>query len=125
MLYDGLLVLALWLVTLLIMVVVNRGDAVIGAVVQSILFLELFIFFAYFWIADGQTVGMKAWRLRLVTNSGRRPTLNQVTIRFIAALFSFAALGLGYWWSLFDEHNRTWPDMLSDSQVIHESKTRT
>ncbi len=120
MLYDGFLILALWLVTLLIMVIFNRGDAVFGAVVQSILFLELFMFFTYFWIADGQTIGMKAWRLRLVMNSGRGPSLNQVTVRFIAACISFAALGLGYWWVFIDKRNRTWPDILSDSQIIHE-----
>ena len=120
MLYDGFLILALWLVTLLIMVIFNRGDAVFGAVVQSILFLELFMFFTYFWIADGQTIGMKAWRLRLVMNSGRRPSLNQVTVRFIAACISFAALGLGYWWVFIDKRNRAWPDMLSDSQIIYE-----
>ena len=120
MLYDGFLILALWLVTLLIMVIFNRGDAVFGAVVQSILFLELFMFFTYFWIADGQTIGMKAWRLRLVMNSGRRPSLNQVTVRFIAACISFAALGLGYWWVFIDKRNRAWPDMLSDSRIIYE-----
>ena len=120
MLYDGFLILALWLVTLLIMVIFNRGDAVFGAVVQSILFLELFMFFTYFWITDGQTIGMKAWRLRLVMNSGRGPSLNQVTVRFIAACISFAALGLGYWWVFIDKRNRTWPDILSDSQIIHE-----
>ncbi len=120
MLYDSFLILALWLVTLLILVIFNRGDAVFGAVVQSILFLELFMFFTYFWITDGQTIGMKAWRLRLVMNSGRGPSLNQATVRFIAACISFAALGLGYWWVFIDKRNRTWPDILSDSQIIHE-----
>ena len=125
MLYDSLLVLALWLATLLIMVIVNRGDAVFGAAVQTILFLELFIFFTYFWMADGQTIGMKAWRLHLMTSSGRRPSLNQLTLRFISAALSFVPLGLGYWWSLFDAEGRTWPDILSDSRIVYEPQSRS
>ena len=42
MLYDGLLVLALWLITLLAMVVANGGEAVFGALVQTTLFLEAY-----------------------------------------------------------------------------------
>jgi len=50
MVYDGLLVLAIWMVTLLAMVLANGGEAVFGALVQSVLFLETFVFFAWFWL---------------------------------------------------------------------------
>ena len=119
MVYDGLLVLALWMITLLAMVIANAGEAVFGALVQSALFLEAFVFFAWFWSRAGQTAGMRAWRLYLVSNDGGRITLHQATVRFFGAMISLAALGLGYWWALFDRENRTWPDLLSGSRVIH------
>jgi len=119
MAYDGLLLLALWLITLLLMVVANGGDAVFGALVQSVLFLESFVFFAWFWMRAGQTAGMRAWRLRLVSDSGAHISLNQATVRFFAAIISLAPLGLGYWWALADREHRSWPDILSGSRVLY------
>ena len=121
MVYDGLLVLALWLITLLIMVIANGGEAVFGALVQSVLFLEAFLFFAWFWLRAGQTAGMRAWRLCLVSDGGGRITLNQATVRFFAAMISLGTLGLGYWWALFDPHRRTWPDLWSGSRVLYRA----
>ena len=121
MVYDGLLVLALWLITLLTMVLANGGEAVFGALVQSVLLLEAFLFFAWFWLRAGQTAGMRAWRLRLVSNDGGGITLNQATVRFFAAMISLGALGLGYWWALFDPERRTWPDLWSGSRILYRA----
>ncbi len=121
MVYDGLLVLALWMITLLVMVVANGGEAVFGALVQTTLFLEAFVFFAWFWLRAGQTAGMRAWRLRLVAEDGGHITLNQATVRFFAAAISLGALGVGYWWALFDRQSRTWPDLWSDSRVLYSA----
>lgn len=121
MVYDGLLVLALWLITLLAMVIANGGDAVYGALVQSVLFLEAYLFFAWFWLRAGETAGMRAWRLRLVSNDGGSITLNQATVRLFAAMVSIGILGLGYWWALFDTERRTWPDLWSGSRILYRA----
>lgn len=118
MAYDALIVLALWLLTLFIAVAVHNG-AVSGPLVQSILFLELFAFFAYFWVWRGQTIGMLAWGLRIETQSGERLRLNHALLRFVGALLAFASLGVGYLWMLIDPDRRTWPDMLSKTFVVH------
>lgn len=121
MLYDGLLILAIWMLTLLLMVLANGGEAVFGAAVQSLLFLELVAFFAYFWRADGQTAGMRAWRLRLVSDDGGPISLNQAVLRLFGALGAFASLGAGYFWALLDRQRRTWPDLLSRSRIVHQA----
>ena len=118
MFYDALLILAIWMITLLVMVVANRGEPVLGAPVQSLLFLEAFTFFAYFWTRAGQTAGMRAWRLRLESNDGRRVSLHQATLRFAVALVAFGALGIGYFWALIDRQGRTWPDIASNCRVV-------
>ena len=119
MFYDALLILAIWMITLLTMVVANGGESVLGAPVQSLLFLEAFTFFGYFWSVAGQTVGMRAWRLRLVSNAGGRISLHQAMLRFAVALFALGAFGLGYFWALIDRRGRTWPDIASNSRVLH------
>ncbi len=118
MLYDALLILAIWMITLLAMVVANGGEPVLGASVQALLFLEAFTFFGYFWSAAGQTVGMRAWRLRLVSNEGGRVSLLQATLRFAVALVAVGAFGIGYFWALIDRQGRSWPDMASNCRVL-------
>ena len=121
MFYDALLILAIWMITLLVMVVANGGEPVLGAPVQTLLFLEAFAFFAYFWTAAGQTAGMRAWRLRLVSNAGGRISLHQATVRFAVALVAIGAFGLGYLWALIDRQGRTWPDIASDCRAVRYS----
>lgn len=121
MLYDGLLVLALWLVTLFIFVAF-ANQAVAGALVQSLLFVELFGFFAYFWVARGQTLGMLAWRLHVVGVDGYSITLRQALLRFVGGLLAVLSLGVGFAWQLFDAHRRSWPDLISGTRIIHQGK---
>jgi len=116
MLYDALLVLALWLVTLFAAVAIT-GHAVVGPTIQSVLFVELFTFFAFFWVARGQTLGMLAWRLHIVTLSGEPIRLSHALLRFIGALLAFASLGIGYLWYFIDPGRRTWPDLLSGTEI--------
>lgn len=118
MIYDALLVVAVWMVTLLPLVAVTDGRVPRPAV-QSIMLVETFVFFAFFWIRRGQTVGMVAWKLRVQRLDGNRLSLRQALLRFIGALLAFATCGLGYLWMLIDPGRRTWPDLLSDTEVFH------
>lgn len=117
MIYDAMLIIALWMFTLFPLVAISN-DFVYGAGVRSLLFLELFAFFAYFWVSRGQTLGMLAWRLRVSNVDGAPFTLTQATLRFCGALASFACLGLGYLWVLVDPQRRSWSDLVSGSRVL-------
>ena len=119
MIYDALVVLGIWVFTIVLLVTI-RGDAVVGAWVQSLLFVELFAFFAFFWIKRGQTIGMLAWRLRIVSTEPM--TLTKVLMRFLGALLGGACLFLGYFWILFDTERRSWSDMLSGTHVVRDPK---
>ena len=118
MLYDSLLVIALAMLTLYPLMIITEGNLSRPAV-QSIVFVETFAFFAFFWTRRGQTAGMVAWRLRVQSLDGRGLPLRQALLRFIGATLAFAALGIGYLWMLFDPGRRTWPDMLSGTEVFH------
>lgn len=117
--YDSLLILALWMVTLFLMVIANGGEPVFGAAVRALLFLEMATYFAYFWCTAGQTTGMKAWRLHLVADGGGPVTLNQAMVRLFVAMLSIAVLGLGYLWALAHPERKTWPDLASNTTMLH------
>ena len=124
MLYDALLLLAIWTTTIVALVTII-GDAVLGAWVRSLLFVECYLFFAFFWCRRRQTLGMLAWRLRLRSLAETDTfTPSQALKRFAGGLLSFAALGLGFFWMCFDRERRSWPDRLSGSIVVREPKRR-
>ncbi|MBN7796309.1 RDD family protein [Parahaliea mediterranea] len=124
MVYDTFLVLPL------IMLNVAIGMGVHGAIrgsgaeplhpqlVQLIALLTATGFFSAFWLKSGQTLGMQAWRLKLIDSNGGKPSLWQAVRRCVAALLSAACLGAGYWWCLFDRRGRYWHDYLSGTELI-------
>jgi uncharacterized RDD family membrane protein YckC len=75
-------------------------------------------FFCAFWCKSGQTLGMQAWRIKLVNFSGETPSIKQGVLRCLAALLSAACLGLGYLWCLVDRNGRYWHDYLSGTELI-------
>ena len=135
MLYDGLLVLALWIVIasahlavvrLLLEVPADQVGTGIAQVISLRLLMAVtaFAFFAYFWTRGGMTLGMQAWRLRVQTPDGCSITGLQALQRFLVAGISLAAFGLGYLWILVDGEKRGWPDIASGTRVVVLPKRR-
>jgi len=71
-------------------------------------------FFIFFWAKSGQTLGMKAWRLRLQNQDGTR--INKVTglKRLLPTL-----LGLGNLTVIFDRKNKlSLQDRITDTEIV-------
>lgn len=83
------------------------------------LYLCLIIFgYVYIsWRRAGQTIGMKAWRLRAVSSDGQQLTFRQSVSRFLAGILSFGLFGTGYLWAFFDHTGRTLPEILSGTHT--------
>lgn len=118
MVYDALILMAVWMLAGFIGVALNDGEANESPLFRSVLLVVTFAFFAFFWMRAGMTLGMQAWRLRVQSVDGRALTLTQCLVRFVVAIVSLVAGGLGYWWILFDAEKRSWPDIVSGSRVV-------
>lgn len=124
MLYDGFLVVALVAVVntvgLGVMVQVTSGEQEIlpPYLVQLLTVSSIVGFFCLFWLKNGQTLGMQAWRIKLVDFQGGPPSFGKTLLRCGGALLSAACLGLGYLWCLFDRNNRYWHDYMSRTELI-------
>jgi uncharacterized RDD family membrane protein YckC len=77
-----------------------------------------FGFFAWFWLHGGQTLGMRAWRIRLQRIGGDPITPWQTLLRFLVAILSWLLFGLGFLWSLIDQEQLTWHDRYSLSELV-------
>ena len=121
MLYDSLLIFAVLFFATAIALVLNRGEAIESSPLFSLyLLFILFSFYAWFWHRSGQTLGMRAWKIRIVSESGGNPGWGSSYLRLAFALVSILCLGLGYFWRLFKPY--TWHDKLSQTSIIDVSR---
>lgn len=124
LLYDTLLVLPLVMVAVALAMGLRSAlaggepEALHPQLVQVIALVTVAGFFIAFWRKSGQTLGMQAWRIRLVASDGGRLRVAQLLRRCLGALLSAACLGAGYWWCLFDRRRRYWHDYLSGTELV-------
>ena len=124
LLYDALLVIALWMGTLFLWVIASGGESVEGLGVQLVLLAELIVFYLGFWSRQGQTLGMAAWHIKLVDSNGQPPSWRQLCVRLTIAPLSFGTAGLGFFWFYVGTRQQTWHDRISDTFVVHIPKTK-
>lgn len=139
LIYDALVVIAFAMLTTIVFLGLVQGMLSMGwytlqnhedvsALIQAtpalyysrtvLLVLVSVAFFAYFWTKSGQTIGMRAWRLKVQSTKGELLTWPQAIARSFAAL-----LGLGNLLVLVDrKQKRALQDMLSGSEVLLLSK---
>ncbi len=126
--YDLLPLLGLWFAAAVLALAITGGALDTHTLAGKFLVqgLALVLSGAYFivsWSRGGQTIGMRAWKLRVVDTDGRRLPLPRALLRFVAALISLAALGAGFWWALVDAQKRTWHDIVAGAQMVHVAET--
>ena len=118
--YDLLILVGILMATSFAVIVLRGGKSVPPGDpwYRAFLTAQCAGYFIGFWWRGGQTPGMRAWRIRVISNAGTGLPIGTAVWRFGAALLSLVALGLGFVWMLFDARNLTWHDRLSGSRVI-------
>ena len=124
--YDSLLLLSVLFLGTAIVLPLNDGDAIPP---QNLLYIAYllslsFLYFGWFWTHGGQTLGMRAWKVRLQRRDKSKVRWRHVAIRFITALFSWAAAGIGFLWSIFDTERLAWHDRFSGTTLVVESSPK-
>lgn len=154
MCYDLLLIVALLFALTFALLPLSGGEAILtssqgwlGRLYHALQLLLAFAYFGVCWTRGGQTLGMKAWRIRLETMDGRRPNWADALVRFtIGATFLLLAV-LGFWylqtpgwslgdlaagllllpapvnlgWVLFDRAGRSLQDLAGDLRVVRQA----
>lgn len=100
--YEGILLFGvLMAAAFLFAMLTQQRHALIGRhELQAFLFVVLSVYFTWFWSHGGQTVAMKAWRVRLVDRWGQPLTPTRALARYLLswlwlmpALLALSAVG--------------------------------
>ncbi len=118
--YDLLLLIALWLAAGLLVVILNGGEATSPDNPFFPLFIIAltYLFYGWFWTHGGQTLGMRAWKVYLVSHGSPGISWLQAAIRFGVAIGSILSAGLGFLWMWFSAEKRSWHDTASGSSLV-------
>jgi len=123
MVYDSLLLMALWLVVGGVAVSLNGGEAPNNPLVRyGVLFPSLvgitWLVYAGVWRKGGQTLGMRAWKIRVMRSDGQPMTWQAGLIRCVFGSLSWLMAGLGYAYALVNANRDTFHDLFSKTCVI-------
>jgi uncharacterized RDD family membrane protein YckC len=80
-------------------------------------------YYAYSWQKSGQTIGMKAWHLRVYRQDGAPLTAMDSFIRLVAAILNAFMLNLG-WLGYLTPAKLSLTDKLSLTRIEHIEKKR-
>jgi uncharacterized RDD family membrane protein YckC len=128
--YDFLLLAALLMIYTGGALFFTRGAAVVPATAGSWVYLYraglVLVIGGYYvinWLRSGQTLGMRAWRLRVVTVSGLPLALEAAALRAVFGALAWAPVGLGVLWMYLDPDHLALHDRLSKTRVIHLARS--
>jgi uncharacterized RDD family membrane protein YckC len=124
MIYDSVILLGLLILASAIALPFGNVDKVALHNFWFTLWL-LTVCFAYFgicWRYGGLTVGMRAWRVKLVSASEQVISWPVCLLRFLVGLVSLSVFGLGILWALVDSKNRGWHDLAAHTLLINTGK---
>lgn len=121
--YDCFLLIAILFIVTAIANAMNNGEAIepgnhLYPVYVITVFILSYLYFAWFWMHGGQSLGMKTWQIKLQSSDNGKIGWKTTAMRFVSAIFSWGFFGLGFLWALFDKKKRCWHDLTSHTVLI-------
>lgn len=117
--YDSLLLLGVLFLATALLLPFSDGNAFSPnhPLYSLYLLFAAYLFFAWFWTRGGQTLGMRAWKIKVCSKNGDNLKWGQATIRFLIAIISWGIAGFGFFWILFNKERCAWHDILSKTKI--------
>jgi uncharacterized RDD family membrane protein YckC len=118
--YDAFIIFSFSLFLTAFALMINKGQPLLPyrTLFLSYLFVCNGIFLSWFWCKNGQTLGMLAWKIKLVDRQGNLLKWPQAFKRYCFASMSLLLLGLGWWWCFVDENKQSLHDRFAKTELI-------
>jgi uncharacterized RDD family membrane protein YckC len=75
------------------------------------------------WLRSGQTLGMRAWRIRAVNESGTAMSLGAAMLRSLFGFIAWAPAALGVLWLYLDPAHLALHDRFSKTRVVRLTRS--
>lgn len=126
LIYDGFLLLALLMIFTALSLVFTKEHLAVTRESSGGWFYvyragEIGVVAGYYvlnWIRSGQTLGMRAWRLRVVSDTGEPLRVRSAVLRFICGFLAWPPAALGVLWLYLDPEHLALHDRLSKTRVV-------
>ena len=121
--YDLFLLIAILFLATALLLPFTTGEAISPQ--QSIIYriylaVISFSFYGWFWTHGGQTLGLRAWHIKVLTLDQKPISWIQALFRFATAIVSWCFFGLGFLWILIDKNRLSWHDHLSKTALFFD-----
>lgn len=123
--YDAVLLAAILIIYTVAALLLTHGAALVPATVGAWAYLYraglIALLAGYYlvnWLRSGQTLGMRAWRLRVVGESGKPLSLRAALLRVGFGVLAWAPAALGVLWLVLDPDRLAVHDRLSKTRVV-------
>ena len=111
--YDLFLLLGVWFAVGSFAVWINGGIIQTKWVGPILVILSTWIFYGYFWMNGGKTLGMAVWNFEIYSTNGGNITLQKITIRFFCNVLTILLIGIPLVMMYFSKNNLSLSDYLS------------
>jgi uncharacterized RDD family membrane protein YckC len=125
LIYDALLLAALLMAFTAGALFFTHGAAVVPETAGPWVYLYrtglVLVIAGYYvlnWLRSGQTLGMRAWHLRAVADTGKPLALKAAILRLVFGVLAWAPAALGVLWLYFDPEHLAIQDRLSKTRVV-------
>ena len=121
LIYGALLIVAVVIAAAIPVVMLTAGLSAVVArtALQAFLIVICGVYFVWQWTRTGQTLAMKTWRLKLVTQSGEPLTPARAAARYLLALAGIFAGGAGFLWALVDRERKFLHDRIAGTTIVN------
>jgi uncharacterized RDD family membrane protein YckC len=130
LLYDAVLLAALLMIFTGGALFFTHGAAVVPATAGAWVYLYRLglvgVIAGYYllnWLRSGQTLGMRAWHLRAVTESGKPLAFKAAALRLVLSALAWMPAALGVLWLYVDPEHLALHDRLSKTRVVHLARS--
>lgn len=100
---------------------VNTTSALVFGLLVLISIVIVVAYFPWFWARGGQTLGMRPFSLRVVSDrDGGRIGWGTAWLRLVGLWVAGAVFYLGFIWIFIDKRRRGWQDLIAGTVVVKQ-----
>jgi len=118
--YESLVLVAIWMLITWLFVLFFGGitNGASRLSLQVLLWISAGAYFVLSWYKNGQTLALKAWKMKVVTNDNETLSFKLACLRYVLASILVMFFGLAILWAFFDKDKLFLHDRLLNTKCV-------